>query len=62
MNAQTGESLDLEASIIAQAALGEVESQTGEANKAHSELWLVESSQVVFCRTASNCRASIAPA
>jgi len=36
------------ASIIARAALGEIESQAGTANRAYSELWLAESSRVMF--------------
>jgi len=39
---------DLLASIIAMAALGEIESQVGKANQAFSDLWLAESSRVIF--------------
>ena len=39
---------DLLASIIARAALGEIESQVGKANQAFSDLWLAESSRVIF--------------
>ena len=39
---------DLLASIIARAALGEIESQVGKANETFSDLWLAESSRVIF--------------
>jgi FAD/FMN-containing dehydrogenase len=39
---------DLLASIIARAALGEIESQVGKANETFCDLWLAESSRVIF--------------
>ena len=43
----TGDDL-LARSIIARAALGEIESQVKTANQAFSDLWLAESSRVIF--------------